>query len=441
MKPIYNILYSLLLIAGFMSCVTEDITDNCPDESGTGALGNAQVMLNLSVPSNRLPSATRAIKDESGIDVLNMLVFENNTLKKVTDITSKYKSGYTDENNSSFFYVSIKETKNPVRLFIIANADLSELSEESSSLDDAMKLTFRNSNNMNSIPMYGEAVSDEFESGLSRDKTYNKVPVELIRSFAKIEVQYNSSQPKSEFEFLGAEVINVNTGGYVANREDILAGQSTETLSVIPTIISEGPDRREIATFYVGETANNAQNKVSVIIHGKYEGTEGYYRLDMIKADGKDEIDLLKRNYRYIFVLQNVNYEGRGKDEVLTGDSDNKPFQTNVMTLTAAESDILDITTDDNYFLGVNTSTLQLTDNGSICFTKLKVLTSNTADGWVIADYPTPGVTFSPGIEGGRGARVVNAVWIYIDKSHITKDFNFYVKTGKIRKTITVKMP
>ena len=437
MKHIYNILYCLLIIAGFMSCVTEDIASNCPDNSGTGKPGNAQVMLNLSVPNNRLPSATRAVADESGIEVLNMLVFESDIFQKVVDITGKYESAATDE-NSRVIYVPIEETENPVRLLLIANADISRLTAGSSTLSDAKQLIFSGSNRMTSIPMYGETA--EFSDGLSRDRTYD-VSVELIRSFAKIEVQYNSSQLKSEFEFLGVEAVNVNTGGYVANRQEILAGQTVETLSVTPTTISAGPNRMEIATFYVGETVNNASNKISVIIRGKYYGKEGYYRLDMIKAESENEVDLLKRNYRYVFVLQNVNYEGRGRNEEMSGESDNESFQATVMTLTAAESDILDITTDDRYFLGVNSSTLQLTDNGNICFTKLKVLTNNTTDGWVIADYPATGVTFMPGIEGGRGARAVNTVWIYIDKARITEQFNFYVKTGKIRKTITVRLP
>ena len=437
MKHIYNILYSLLLIAGFVSCVTEDIANNCPDNGEPGQSGNAQVMLSLSVPNDRLPSSTRAIEDELGIQVLNMLIFENDVLEKSVDITNKYK--LADANNDSrVFYVTIKETANPVRLVLISNSNISALSEGSSTLDDVRKLTFQHSNDMNVIPMYGE--TQEFSDGLSRDNSYD-VSVELIRSFAKVEVQYNSSQTVNEFEFLGAEVINVNTGGYIAGEQGILNGQTTENLSVIPTIISSGPERKEIATFYIGETANNASNKISVIIHGKYEGTEGYYRLDMIKSESKDEVDVLRRNYRYVFVLQNVNYEGRGRNEVMTGDSDNEPFEATVMTLTAAEGDILDITTDDQFFLGVNSSHLQLTDNGSICFAKLKVLTNNTGEGWQIADYPASGVTFMPGIEGGKGARIVNTVWIYIDKNLISDKFNFYVKTGKIRKTITVEIP
>ena len=56
------------------------------------------------------------------------------------------------------------------------------------------------------------------------------------------------------------------------------------------------------------------------------------------------------------------------------------------MTLNAEEADILDITTDDEYFLGVNSSTLQSTvnDGGSLfCKTKDSDVTMSF-QGWAI---------------------------------------------------------
>ena len=168
----------------------------------------------------------------------------------------------------------------------------------------------------------------------------------------------------------------------------------------------------------------------------------------MIKqTEGTENIEIteLKRNYKYVFALQNVNFEGRSETEAMNGEPDNKVFEARVMTLNAEEADILDITTDDYYFLGVNTSTLQLTLNAEgLCFTKLKILTNNHQEGWRIVDAPA-GSTFSPGLTGGTALsdeqREVSTIWIYIDRNLIRNDFNFYVTTGKIRKTITVRMP
>lgn len=435
MKHIYNIIYCLSFIAGFASCVTEDLVSDCPNNGQTAE--KAQVMLNLSIPNDRLPHSTRAINDDSEINSLYVLEFESGILKKKIDITSKYKNA-SDSENGRKLYVAIEETENPVQLSIIANYDISNLIEESTTLAEAKRLGFKNSNDAIYIPMYGEA--EEFSNGLSRNNSYN-VSVELVRSFAKIEVQYNSTQTVNEFELLDVEVVNVNTAGHIVEGNEIPEGQTTD-ITIVPTKVSQSPNRREVATFYIGETNNNASNKISVILRGKYYGAIGYYRLDMIKYESEEVINVLKRNYRYILNVQNVNYAGRAsKEEALQGDADNKAFKATVMTLTAAEGDILDITTDDQYFLGVNSSTLQLTDNGNICFAKLKVLTNNTDEGWIIADYPSTGVTFSPSISGGKGARVVNTVWIYIDTKIIKSDFNFYVKTGKIRKTILVKLP
>lgn len=439
MKHLYNILYSLLLIAGVSSCVTEDAFTDCSDNGNKEGYGNAQVMLSLSVPNSQIPSATRAI-NESDIDRIYVLDFADNKLREVIDITNKYNS-VTSDSKSKNLYVAIKETTASVRLALVANTNINLSELIGSTLAEVKKaLTFSDLNSLNYIPMYGETKE---LGAINRDKKYD-VNVDLVRSFAKIEVQYNSTQSTAEFQFLGIEVLNVNTQGYITG-DEIYSPQTSTNLSATPSKLHEpgAALRQEIASVYIGETINSSLNKVSVLVHGIFKGVEGYYRLDMYKknsATANEEISKLERNYKYVFSLQNVNFDGRTREDALKNDADNKLLNANLMTLTAAEGDILDITTDDQYFLGVNSSTLKLTDNGNICFAKLKVLTDN-AEGWTIADYPTTGVTFTPGITGGKGDRVVNTVWIYIDRKIINGPFNFYVKTGKIRKTITVYLP
>lgn len=431
MKHIHNILYGLLLLAGVSSCVTDAVYDDCP-EGGEASAKNVQVMLSLSVPSSQLPSATRAITNDEAISNLYLLVFDNDTLTARMDITSKYQNA-----NNGKFYVAVKESPNPVSLAIAANADVPTMlpTVGITKTEALQQLTFTGASNLSFMPMYG--TTTDF-NGISRDQTYD-VTVNLIRALACIEVQYNSTQTQAEFQFLGIEVINTNADGYVADL-GVLTQSPVASIPVTPTVISGPPNRQEKAMVYVAETSNNSPDKISVLIHGIYNGEDSWYRLDMIRSEESDEILKLERNFRYIFALQNVNFVGRTREEALTGDPDNKAFHAIVMTLTAAEGDILDITTDDQYFLGVNSSTLQLEDNGNICFTKLKVLTNNTVAGWTIVDAPA-GVTFNPGITGGTGIREVSTVWIYIDTGVVTSDFDFYVTTGKIRKTITVRQP
>lgn len=429
MKHIYNILYSLLVIAGFTSCVTNDI-DGCPDN----ATANAQIILSLSVPETQLPAATRTINDDATINSLHLLVFENNRLAEVTDITSKYRAAVEGK-----FYVAVKETENNIVLSLVANTDVSALSTGMAK-DAALQSLIFTAADLTYMPMYGE--TQEFD-GISRNRTYD-VKVNLLRSLAKVEVQYNSTQSKSEFEFLEIEVLNTRAQGYVAGQGIPASSPIVSSIKVSPTVNSSEPNRQEIASAYVAETVNDASNKISVLIRGKYYGTEGYYRLDMIKAEQTDEIDRLTRNYKYVFALQNVNYAGRTRQAALSGEADNRAFNAVVMTLSADESDILDITTDDRFFLGVNSATMQLADNGRICFAKLKILTNNYSEGWKIVDAPA-GVTFSPGTTGGKATsdadRKVSSVWIYIDTGVVTSDFDFYVTSGKIRKTITVRLP
>ncbi|WP_455963500.1 hypothetical protein [Bacteroides bouchesdurhonensis] len=427
MKHIHNILYSLLLIVGLTSCVTDSVLDNCPNEGGNNGTANAQVMLSLSIPNTQLPSNTR-VAGESTINSLWILEFEKNVLIEKVNITDKYNNA-----NGDPFYATVKETEGEVSLSVVANQDVSTLSIGELKKDILKSLTFTNANSLNYIPMYGES---EVFVKFSRENSYN-TNISLTRALAKIEVQYSSTQTEEEFTFLGIEVLNSNANGYTAINE-IPTQTRVESIAVSPS----GNQQLKTASVYIAETTNSPDNKVQVLIHGIYKGTDCWYRLDMIKNEQQDEISKVTRNYRYIFKLQNVNFLGRTKELVKMDDPDNKPFNAHVMTLSADEASILDITTDDEWFLGVNSSTLQLEQNSTgLCFTKFKILTNNFTQGWNIVDAPY-GVSFNPGTIGGTASsdenRKVSTVWIYINRNIITSGFKFYVTTGKIRKEITV---
>lgn len=437
MKHIHHILYCLLIIAGLSSCITDIAYDNsCPD-GGESDADKAQVMLSLSVPNSQFPSATRSISDDSNINSLYVLVFEGEKetdtkdykLTAIIDIKDKYLNA-----KDSQFYVAIKETPKAVCLSLVANTEIASSFLGTTKGEILKSLTFEDASSLSEMPMYGEAAP--FPNGLSRDVHYNDASVSLIRALAQIEVQNNSTQSEKDFELLDIEILNTNAKGYVAAGQDVVE-QGTDEKSI--KIIAGG---QKTLSAYVAETKNSPL-KISVLIHANYKGQPCYYRLDMIKNKENDEITKLVRNYRYIFSLQNVNYAGVTREAALKGDPDNAEFDTRVMTLTAEESDILDITTDDYYFLGVNTSTLQLEINADSYFAKLKILTNNNLEGWEIIDAPDY-VKFTPGTTGGiigeNEVRKVQTVWVSTDKT-LAKDFNFYITSGKIRKTITVRLP
>lgn len=438
MKHIHHILYCLLIIAGLSSCITDMAYDNpCPDGEESDA-DKAQVMLSLSVPNPQFPSATRSISDDSNINSLYVLVFEGEKgtdkkdygLTDIIDIKDKYLKA-----KDSQFYVAIKETPKAVCLSLVANAEIATSFLGTTKEEILKSLTFEDASSLSEMPMYGEAAP--FPDGLSREVHYHDASVSLIRALAQIEVQNNSTQLEKDFELLDIEILNTNAKGYVAAGQDVVE-QGTDEKSI--KIIAGG---QKTLSAYVAETKNNSPLKISVLIHANYKGQPCYYRLDMIKNKENDEITKLVRNYRYIFSLQNVNYAGVTREAALKGDPDNAEFDTRVMTLTAEESDILDITTDDYYFLGVNTSTLQLEINADSYFAKLKILTNNNLEGWEIIDAPDY-VKFTPGTIGGiigqDEVRKVQTVWISTEKT-LAEDFNFYITSGKIRKTITVRQP
>lgn len=432
MKHIYNILYGLLFIVSFPSCTADETILNSPDQ-GSGK--TAQVMLSLSIPGQQLPSQeTRSISNDKAIESLYVLEFVDGQWEKTEDITDKYKP---DDNNN--IYISLEETSKPIELVLIANSDKVSDIEHLGFTDRKgvlRSLIFDINASLNTIPMYG---SSSLPDGISRNDKKN-IKVELERSLSCIEVICNSTQSKDEFELLGIEVLNINQEGCVVTNMLPTISAGTESTG---EITSNGTT----ASAYVAETLNT-NHAISVLVHARYKGTECYYKLDMLKnSQDKDVyVETLMRNYKYSFSLQSIPYLGKGsRAEAINNPADNKSLGVRVMTISAAEEDIRDITTNDYYFLGVNSSNLRLeklntNTSDQTYFVKLKVLTNNTDEGWNISGYPS-GVSFSE-ISGGKAIsdakRKVTSVWIYVDKNIIKSDFTFYVTSSSIRKAINI---
>lgn len=269
MKRIHNILYNLLLIAGLSSCVTDNALDDCPNQGGNET-ATAQVVLSLSIPDGQLPP-TRVVS-ESEVNSLWVLEFENDILKEKIDITAKYNNA-----NGKRLYIAIEETEHPVILSIVANQNVSSLDIGTEKEVALQKLTFDNAQTLKYVPMYGETV--EFEN-INRDNSYD-TSVELVRALTKIEIQYSSTQTEEEFTFLGIKVLNTNAKGYVKSL-GIPTQTSVKSVAADPVSINS---KLKTASVYIAETNNNESNKIQILVHGRYKGTDCWYRLDMIKEN------------------------------------------------------------------------------------------------------------------------------------------------------------
>ena len=433
MKHIYIILYGLLLTTGFASCTADEAILDSPDQ-GSGK--TAQVMLSLSIPGQQLPAEeTRSITNDRAIESLYVLEFVNGYWKKSENITDKYKSGGN-------IYIALEETSDPIELILIANSDKVSEIENPIYTDRrtvVRSLTFAINAQLNAIPMYG---SSNLPDGINRNDKKN-IQVKLERSLSCVEVVCNSTQSKDEFELLGIEVLNVNQEGCIV--KDILPIRDSQKTT--GEIAANGTNA---ASAYVAETLNT-NHQIAVLVHARYEGTECYYKLDMLlNYQDKDVyVETLVRNYKYAFSLQSIPYLGKtSRSEAINGPADNRSLGTRVMTISTAEEDIRDITTNDFYFLGVNSADLSLeklnaNPNDQTYFVKLKVLTNNTAEGWNISGYPGSGVSFSEtsgGTASSDANRKVTSVWIYVDKNLVKGDFTFYVTSSSIRKAINIHL-
>lgn len=103
------------------------------------------------------------------------------------------------------------------------------------------------------------------------------------------------------------------------------------------------------------------------------------------------------------------------------------------------DEEIRDITTDNEYYLGI--TSLELTarsNNDSQYYTVNMSVISNNPEGWKIEDLPE-GVEVT--VDKYTGAvETAASVWIYIDKNRYkgTNSLTMYIYSGNIRKSVHI---
>lgn len=457
MKIRINILSLLLALTCLYGCSADESPVDIPQEPSEQE--QVQVVLNMSVPEVSLPftSDTRAITDDKAINNLAVWVFDEND-KFLYQLTSEDKDSAGNpkivQRSSGAIYMLLPKSDAKVTLALMANVDITSMnastpSEGTDKSEVWNTLTFNYSNDIKYIPMYGESGPIIIDEGVKLGT------IRLERALAKVEVDIEDVL--DNFILDEVTIVNANTRGTVAP----LGAKNLGTKSNFTT-------KAKSATTWVGyipealmAKGSNGNvtkaSRVSLVLKGtnkkNNDGQSRYYRLDFITHRqtsmevAYDYITTIERNKRYTFKVEYVAWDMGSLSLQAAIDKekpDNHFFNSGVMTI--SNEAIRDITTDDQYYLGVTSPdiTAVMDPNGARKYYTVNMsVVTNNPEGWWIEDLPD-GVTvntesFTP---SSNNIETVTSIWVYIDKNKYTigETVTLYVYCGHFRKSVQISI-
>lgn len=447
MKTKCNILYILFCLTMFFSCTAEIETDLPIAGDGIEEQSNeAQVVLSMALPAQELPSTRSvSITDDSQIGA-DFTIWTFDGEGKDATFLSEIKSTDVDDkgnrkvvistiNGQRQMYVLLPETNKMITLCMIVNVPVVNTPTVGMKKVDALntlEFSIGEGVDLKYMPMYGE-------HSLIVKQGY-KASISLRRAMAKIEVDARNVYPLFKME--SVELLNINLRGKVCS--GIIQDQTDYPVQDITVNRAED----NIFTIYVPEIQDaNGEKKVSVLLKGIYNGQpSSYYRLEFISRSQSQKVTDITRNYKYAFLIDNVTASGYSERESAISGTASNVSGTGMTLQTIKDEDIMDITTDGDYYLGVTSASILAGVNDDYYFANFSVV-GNNPEGWKMITTELPvGVTVSmDSYQSDTNIEKVNSVWIYVEKSKAAVSAGnkilVYVYSGKIRKKIEVSIP
>lgn len=269
--------------------------------------------------------------------------------------------------------------------------------------------------------------------------------ISLLRMTAKVTVQVASGV--TNFSLEGLEMCNTASNGTIVpadGKGDAVTTPTVDSNKPTYTITTGNTTSPDPLVFY--ETpAGNAY----LIVKGKYEGSEGFYKVKMFKDPSKnnDEYDLL-RNHNYIVTINSVNEAGYGSIEAAkAGEAENR------MTVDIKDDNppIVDMISCKDYELGV---CAPLTTDGKAGTINASVVSSyqnssnvydytiTGAPDWVTVGTATktdlPTATGKEGEKSSNGVLCVIPITVKQNPTENERTATLTVTAGDLTRTITI---
>ena len=418
MKKIISLLVALLTLAACSDTLNEGSSP-----SNKNGVEDGGITLTINLPDFSKEELTRA--GEKGLTSLNVVAYDNDknflSNKKITSwevVSDGYK-------------VKVPVTDKATMIHLVANdGDLSD-SQCQSGLD---KAAISGTINTENPVCWGKiSVSDLMKTNPE---------ISLLRQFAKVNVKYEkttSSDFKDDktFELESFQLYKAANKGTIAPKDFDYNAAAVN----VPADAGEAN-----SGWQTGETPfyETAAGQAYLIVKGKYNSVESFYKVAFLDNKTKDAMPLL-RNHAYTVKITHVNTYGWPTEAEAIKD----PYPENRMMVDVKDDNPLvnDMIACKDYHLGVSDQVSGAWDDENIIATVVTTIKNNEKPTFSKSGDWIKGVTVSetitvPDTDGSNSTTGKKyKISIAVEKneySEVPRTGKVIVKSGDLTRTITV---
>lgn len=420
MKKIISLLVALLTLAACSDTLNEG-----SNPSNKNGVEDGGITLTINLPDFTKEELTRA--GEKGLTSLNAVAYDN-------DKNFLFNQKITSwEVVSDGYKVKVPVRNKATKIHLVANAgDLSD-TQCRSGLDKAAISGTINTEN----PVCWGMIS---VSDLMKENP----EISLLRQFAKVNVKYEKTTSSDfnddkTFELESFQLYDAADKGTIAPKD---FDYNAAAVNV--------PDDAGKANsgWQTGETPfyETAAGQAYLIVKGKYNRVESFYKVAFLDNKTKDAMPLL-RNHAYTVKITHVNTYGWPTEAEAIKD----PYPENRMMVDVKDDNPLvnDMIACKDYHLGVSDQVSGAWDDENIIATVVTTIkndetpTFSTSDGWIKKDVTTINKTGTvPDTDGPNSTTGTKyKISIAVEKNEYSekpRTGTVIVKSGDLTRTITV---
>lgn len=421
MKKIISLLVALLTLA---AC--SDTWNEGSSPSNKNGVEDGGITLTITLPDFSKEELTRA--GDTGLKSLNVVAYDDKGVFLSNQSVSAYELVSGTDNT---YEVKVPVTDKATMIHLVANAgDLSDTQCQSGLDKAAISETI---NTENPVCWGMISVSDLMKANPE---------ISLLRQFAKVNVKYEkttSSDFKDDntFELESFQVYEAADKGTIAPKD---FDYNAAAVNV--------PDDASKANsgWQTGETPfyETAAGQAYLIVKGKYNRVESFYKVAFLDNKTKDAMPLL-RNHAYTVKITHVNTYGWPTEAEAIKD----PYPENRMMVDVKDDNPLvnDMIACKDYHLGVSDQVSGAWDDENIIATVVTTIKNNEKPTFSKSGDWIKGVTVSetitvPDTDGPNSTTGKKyKISIAVDKneySEVPRTGKVIVKSGDLTRTITV---
>ena len=420
MKKIISLLVALLTLAACSDTLNEG-----SNPSNKNGVEDGGITLTINLPDFSKEKLTRA--GEKGLTSLNAVAYDN-------DKNFLFNQKITSwEVVSDGYKVKVPVTDKTTMIHLVANAgDLSDTQCQSGLDKTAISGTI---NTENPVCWGMISVSDLMKANPE---------ISLLRQFAKVNVKYekttsNDFNDDKTFELESFQLYDAADKGTIAPKDFDYNAAAVN----VPADAGKAN-----SGWQTGETPfyETAAGQAYLIVKGKYNRVESFYKVAFLDNKTKDAMPLL-RNHAYTVKITHVNTYGWPTEAEAIKD----PYPENRMMVDVKDDNPLvnDMIACKDYHLGVSDQVSGAWDDENIIATVVTTIkngetpTFSTSDGWIKKDVTTIKKTGTVPDTDGPNSTIGTKyqISIAVEKNEYSEEprtGTVIVKSGDLTRTITV---